>query len=35
MQWWWQAAWWGEIGSDGKTNRERETEKFARWMVTG
>ena len=35
LQWWWQAAWWGEIGPDGKTNRERETEKFARWMVAG
>ena len=35
LQWWWDATWWGEIGPDGKTNRERETEKFARWMVTG
>ena len=34
IQWWWQAQWWGEV-VDGKTNRERETEKFARWMVTG
>jgi putative spermidine/putrescine transport system substrate-binding protein len=33
--WWWDAKWWGEVGQDGKTNRERETEKFAKWMVTG
>lgn len=35
LQWWWDAKWWGEVGPDGKTNRDRETEKFARWMVTG
>lgn len=34
VQWWWQPKVWGEIGPDGKTVRERETERFARFMVS-
>lgn len=34
-QWWWDARWWGEVGPDGKTHRERETERFAAWMLSG
>jgi putative spermidine/putrescine transport system substrate-binding protein len=35
LQFWWDVKWWGEVGPDGKTNRERETERFAAWMVSG
>jgi putative spermidine/putrescine transport system substrate-binding protein len=34
QQFWWDVKWWGEVGPDGKTNRERETERFAAWMLT-
>ncbi len=35
LQFFWDAKWWGEVGPDGKTNRERETERYATWMLSG
>jgi putative spermidine/putrescine transport system substrate-binding protein len=32
-QFWHDTAWWGATGPDGKTNVERETERYARWML--
>jgi len=32
-QFWNDTAWWGEIGPDGKTNQEAQTERYAKWMV--
>ena len=34
LQFWWDVKWWGEIGPDGKTHREREAERFATWMIS-
>lgn len=34
-QFWWNVAWWGTPGSDGKTERERQAERYAAWMVKG
>lgn len=33
VQFWHDTAWWGTVGPDGKTNVERETERYARWML--
>ena len=35
LQFWWDVKWWGEIGPDQKTNREREAERYAAWMLSG
>jgi putative spermidine/putrescine transport system substrate-binding protein len=35
LQFWWDVKWWGEIGPDQKTNREREAERFTAWMLSG
>lgn len=32
-QFWHDTEWWGTVGPDGKTNVERETERYARWML--
>lgn len=32
-QFWHDTAWWGATGPDGRTNVERETERYARWML--
>lgn len=32
-QFWHDTDWWGATGTDGKTNVERETERYARWML--
>jgi putative spermidine/putrescine transport system substrate-binding protein len=34
-QFWWDVAWWGTPGPDGKTEREKQTERYAQWMVKG
>lgn len=34
-QFWWNVEWWGTPGPDGKTPREKQAERFARWMVQG
>jgi len=32
---WWNIEWWGTVGPDGKTPRERLAEEYAAWMVKG
>jgi putative spermidine/putrescine transport system substrate-binding protein len=32
-QFWWDVDWWGRVGPDGKTEREKEAEVFASWML--
>jgi putative spermidine/putrescine transport system substrate-binding protein len=34
-QFWWDVAWWGTPGADGKTERDRQAERYAQWMVKG
>src|SRR4051794_13658479 len=34
-QFWWDVAWWGKPGADGKTERDRQAERYAQWMVKG
>jgi putative spermidine/putrescine transport system substrate-binding protein len=34
-QFWWNVEWWGAVGEDGKTPRERLAEEYAAWMVKG
>ena len=32
-QFWWDVDWWGAIGPDGKSQRERQAEIYAAWMI--
>ncbi|MDQ6634942.1 MAG: hypothetical protein M3Z10_09330, partial [Gemmatimonadota bacterium] len=32
-QFWWNTDWWSTPGPDGKTPRESQGERFAKWMV--
>ncbi|HEX5079250.1 MAG TPA: ABC transporter substrate-binding protein [Geminicoccaceae bacterium] len=32
-QFWWDVDWWGSVGPDGKTQRERQAEVYAAWML--
>ena len=34
-QFWWDVAWWGTPGPDGKAERDRQAERYAQWMVKG
>ncbi len=34
-QFWWDVEWWGTVGPDGKTQRDRQAERYAQWMVKG
>lgn len=33
-QFWWDVSWWGSVGQDGKTQREKQAEIFAKWMLS-
>ena len=32
-QFWHGVDWWGKVGSDNKTEAERQTERYAAWML--
>lgn len=34
-QFWWNTDWWNASGPDGKTPRESQGERFAKWMLKG
>jgi len=35
QQFWWNTDWWNSPGPDGKTQREAQGERFAKWMLKG
>ena len=35
QQFWWNTDWWNTPGADGKTQREAQAERFAKWMLKG